>query len=230
MKAVIPRIVAVVSIVGAAAAVGALLVRWIGYATGGAIDVCGSERWTPWTVQYESTGSTPVTVGFGLTPLGLSCSSGGNVTYPDEPLASHLVVLALILVVLAVALLVSPASSHPRFFAWTVAISLCAAGVAVPAGLGTAAYAISFAKAGWIDCGVPPVVVVGRGAIEAVHAWLTVFSVVPTGPLCTFASPAGDVAVFEGDVAFGSVFVVALAVAAAFAVLAARSKRHAAGT
>lgn len=229
MKGPTPRIISVVSIVGAAAAVGVLLMRWIGYAAGGAVDVCGSERWTPWTVQYESTGSTPVAIGFGLTPLGLRCSSGANVTYPDEPLASHLVVLALILVVLAVALRVRPASSHPRFFAWTVAISMSAAAVAVPAGLGTAAYAISFARGGWIDCGVPPVSVVGRAAIEAVHAPSTVFSVVPTGPLCTFASPAGDVTVFDGDVAFGSVFVVALAVATAFAILAARSRKSSAG-
>lgn len=226
MGALISRVVAIVSIVGAVVAIGSLLLRWIGYAGGAAAGVCTSDRWIPWTGQYELTGSTPVTVGFGLTPLGLSCSSGGNVTYPDEPSASHLVVLALVLVILAVFLIARLRPTRARFFPWTVAASASAAGVAVLAGLGTAVGAISFARGGWIECGVPPVVAVGRGAIEGVYPLMTVYSVVPTGPLCTYASPMGPVSVFEGSSSAGSVFVVALAMSAAFALLAVREKRR----
>lgn len=225
MRTSISRIIAAVAVVGAVVAIGSLLLRWIGYAGGGAAEVCASDRWIPWTQQYEFTGSTPVTVGFGLVPLGLSCSSGANVTYPDEPSASQLVLLALVLVILAVCLLARLRPTSARFFPWAVAASASAAGVAGVAGLGTALNAISFARGGWIECGVPPVVVVGRGAIEAVHPLMTVYSVVPTGPLCTYASPVGPVSVFEGSSPVGSVFVLALAVSAAFAFSARRFNR-----
>jgi hypothetical protein len=223
------RIVAGVALASVVAILVALATRWIGYANGGAQSVCDSDRWMPWTPTYEATGSTPVLPGFSLAPLGLSCTSNASVTYPDAPIASQLIVLAFILLVIAAATVIRPQPTHRLGYALT---ALLLTGVAAISLLGTAFGGLLYQRNGWWEeCGVPPGIAIGDAAIEGIRPVLSGYSIVPSGALCTYASPIGGVTVFDGGLDLGSVMVAAASVAIGCAVLArrARGKQDASG-
>jgi hypothetical protein len=219
------RVVAGFALASAAAILVVLATRWIGYALGRSQSICDSDRWMPWTSAYEAAGTSFVSPGFGLAPLGLSCTSGGNITYPDEPLASRLTVLAFILLVVAATALIRPYARHALGYRLTALLMTGAAAVSL---FGTAIGAVLYARNGWWEeCGVPPVAAIGRAAIEGVYPVSSGFSFVPTGALCTYASPIGEVTVFDGGFDLGSVALAAASIAIGCAVLSRRARMSA---
>jgi hypothetical protein len=146
-------------------------------------------------------------------------------THPDQPMASQLVVLAFILLVVAATALIRPRETHVLGYGLVALLMTCIAAVSL---LGTAVGALLFLRNGWWEeCGVPPVAAVGRAAIEAIRPVFSGFSFVPSGALCSYASPIGVVTTFDGEHDLGSVAVAAASIAIGCAVLARRARKRA---